>query len=66
MTTGLDTNTLSDMPSRQEPSQDTAPPDEDWSMQDAPAEDHIPEDANPALLAFDEQRIRIVTPPHTS
>ena len=39
----------------------SAPPEEDVSMGEVPAPDDLEgEDANPAILANDEQRIRIV------
>jgi hypothetical protein len=39
----------------------SAPPEEDVSMEEVPAADDLEgEDANPAILANDEQRIRIV------
>jgi hypothetical protein len=50
------------MPSKKEVEQPTAPADDDASMTEAPAAEEVQEEeANPVLLAFEEQRIRIVT-----
>ncbi|PSS10664.1 hypothetical protein M430DRAFT_127008 [Amorphotheca resinae ATCC 22711] len=49
------------MPSKKEVEQPTAPADDDASMTEAPAAEEVQEEeANPVLLAFEEQRIRIL------
>jgi hypothetical protein len=50
------------MPSRKKAAAESAaPPEEDVSMEEAPADNLEGEDGNPVILASDEQRIRIVS-----
>lgn len=48
------------MPSKKKAAEAAAPPEEDVFMGEGPADSFEGEDADPAVLATDEQRIRIV------
>ena len=55
------------MPSKKKAAEPAAPPEEDVSMEEAPAvevESPDPSNEDPATLAFEEQRIRIVGSNH--
>lgn len=51
---------MSSMSSRIEDADTAAPAEEDMMMDEAPVAVESPEETDPTLLAFEEQRVRIV------